>query len=58
MGFGSEQIKDLPEDVRVHQYEDMDTESGAFMDTAAIMKNLDMIVTSDSAVVHLAGALG
>ncbi len=27
------------------------------MDTAAVIGNLDLIVTSDSAVVHLAGAL-
>jgi hypothetical protein len=29
-----------------------------FMETAAIMANLDMVVTPDSAVAHLAGALG
>jgi hypothetical protein len=28
------------------------------MDTAAIMKNLDLVVTSDTAIPHLAGALG
>ena len=28
------------------------------MDTAAIMKNLDLVITSDTSVVHLAGALG
>lgn len=37
---------------------ELDDESGAFMDTAAIMKNLDLVVTSDSACAHLAGALG
>jgi hypothetical protein len=31
---------------------------GAFMDTAAIMEHLDLVITSDSAVAHLAGALG
>jgi tetratricopeptide (TPR) repeat protein len=31
---------------------------GAFVDTAAILANVDLIVTSDSAVAHLAGALG
>ncbi len=30
----------------------------AFTDTAALMMNLDLIVTSDTAVAHLAGALG
>jgi len=37
---------------------DVDTAHGAFMDTAAIMKNLDLVITSDTAVAHLAGALG
>lgn len=36
----------------------LDETSGAFMDTAAVMKNLDLIITSDTAIPHLAGALG
>ncbi len=36
----------------------LDEAAGPFMDTAAAMKNLDLIVTADSAVAHLAGALG
>jgi len=36
----------------------LDEANGAFMDTAAIMTNIDLVVTSDSAVPHLAGALG
>ena len=30
----------------------------AFMDTAAVIRNLDLVVTSDTAIAHLAGALG
>jgi tetratricopeptide (TPR) repeat protein len=37
---------------------EIDTTNGPFMDTAAIMMNLDLVVTSDTAVAHLAGALG
>jgi len=37
---------------------EVDTESGPFMDTAAIMKSLDLVICCDSAVGHLAGALG
>jgi len=35
-----------------------DIEHGAFMDTAAVMMNLDVVITSDTSVAHLAGALG
>ena len=35
----------------------LDEAAGAFMDTAAVMKNLDLVVTSDTATAHLAGAL-
>ncbi|HEY2413241.1 MAG TPA: tetratricopeptide repeat protein [Pirellulaceae bacterium] len=37
---------------------EFDTGHGAFMDTAAIMMNLDLVLSSDTAVPHLAGALG
>ncbi len=36
----------------------LDVDSGPFLDTAAVMKNLDLFITSDTAVAHLAGALG
>jgi tetratricopeptide (TPR) repeat protein len=36
----------------------LDETAGAFMDTAAVMKNLDLVVTSDTVIPHLAGALG
>ncbi len=35
----------------------LDESSGPFRDTAAIMKNLDLVISSDTAVPHLAGAL-
>jgi len=31
---------------------------GAFLDTAAVMMNLDFVISADTAVAHLAGALG
>jgi tetratricopeptide (TPR) repeat protein len=36
----------------------LDLEAGAFQDTAAVLTCLDLFITSDTAVVHLAGALG
>jgi hypothetical protein len=38
--------------------DELDAEGGAFLDTAAIMKNLDLVITSDTAAAHLAGGLG
>jgi len=36
----------------------LDEDTGPFLDTAAVLKNLDLFITSDTAVAHLAGALG
>ncbi len=36
----------------------LDEANGPFVDTAALIAALDLVVTSDSAVAHLAGALG
>ncbi len=38
--------------------DDLDTEAGPFMDTAAVMRSLDLVIACDSALAHLAGALG
>jgi Flp pilus assembly protein TadD len=35
----------------------LDEEGGAFVDTAAVMMHLDLIVTCDTSIAHLAGAL-
>ena len=40
------------------QFENVDKEAGAFMDTAAIMENVDLIISPCTAVPHLAGGLG
>lgn len=55
-GDGSEQLADI--DFPVHTWEDMDTEAGAFMDSAAVMKNVDLVISPCTATPHLAGALG
>jgi hypothetical protein len=38
--------------------DEFDSGPDAFVDTAAVMTNLDLVVTSDTSVAHLAGALG
>ena len=37
---------------------DFDRGENAFVDTAAVMANCNLIITSDTAIAHLAGALG
>jgi Flp pilus assembly protein TadD len=36
----------------------LDAGPDAFLDTAAVMANLDLVITSDTSIAHLAGALG
>jgi tetratricopeptide (TPR) repeat protein len=58
-GKGEEQIDALDGQFEVERPgPDYDAGKQAFADTAAMMMNLDLIVTSDTAVAHLAGALG
>jgi hypothetical protein len=38
--------------------EELDRGSDAFLDTAAVMAGLDLVISSDTAIAHLAGALG
>jgi Flp pilus assembly protein TadD len=57
-GEGREELLALGNQTRIVDLgEGIDKERGAFMDTAAIMKNLDVVITSDTAIAHLAGAL-
>ncbi|MDR3638289.1 MAG: DUF6165 family protein [Isosphaeraceae bacterium] len=58
-GTGREQLAHFTRRHQVVDFGDqVDREAGPFMDTAAIVKHLDLVVASDSAIVHLAGALG
>ena len=36
----------------------IDIGKDAFIDTAAIIKNLDLVISSDTSIVHLSGAIG
>jgi tetratricopeptide (TPR) repeat protein len=56
---GLDQIAGSPFADRIERPgEDFDAGPNAFVDTAAAMKVLDLVVSSDTAAVHLAGALG
>jgi len=55
---GIEQLKTLPNDMAVEVLEDdFDNDPDAFLDTAAVMKSLDLVITTDTSIAHLAGAL-
>jgi hypothetical protein len=57
-GEGAEQIPALRGRFPILELdEELDVE-GAFLDTAAVMKRLHLIVAADTAAAHLAGALG
>lgn len=55
---GAEQLARLPSGMKVETLDDLDSGSDAFIDTAALMESLDLVIASDTAVAHLAGALG
>jgi tetratricopeptide (TPR) repeat protein len=57
-GFGEEQLSNLPRSLRVETLgANFDAGVDAFVDTAAVMTCLDLVVTCDTSVAHLAGAL-
>jgi tetratricopeptide (TPR) repeat protein len=55
-GFGVEQLDTLPQVETLG--EDFDAGPDAFPDCAAVLASLDLVITLDSGVAHLAGALG
>jgi tetratricopeptide (TPR) repeat protein len=57
-GAGTEQLDDGTCDFRVQDLGRYADARGLFTDTAAIMKQLDLVISSDTAIAHLAGALG
>ena len=56
---GLEQLENVPFRDRITDFgEGFDAGEDAFIDTAGAMMNLDLIITSDTSIAHLAGALG
>ncbi len=56
---GHDQITAVAASFDVVEFGDeLDEHHGVLMDSAAIMKNLDLVVTNDTVIAHLAGALG
>lgn len=58
-GYGSEQLDHVGFGHSIVRLPDsIDRSGGAFLDTAAVMLNLELVVTTDTSTAHLAGALG
>jgi hypothetical protein len=58
-GASLSQLQELPGEMNVEIFgEEFDQGPDAFLDTAAVMKACDLVITSDTAIAHLGGALG
>ncbi len=58
-GPGTEQLRALAGAFAITDLgERLDRSSGAFEDTAAVLAHLDLVITCDTALAHLAGGLG
>lgn len=57
-GAAREQLAELGGNFEVADPGPSFDDDGAFLDTAAIMQHLDLVISVDTAIVHLAGGLG
>ena len=57
-GFGSEQLETCSFKHRFVSCQDQVNEAWDFLETAAIIANCDLVITSDTSVAHLAGGMG
>lgn len=56
---GLDQLHSLPPEMQVEDLgPEFDEGPDAFMDTAVVMRSLDLVVTADTAIAHLAATLG
>ncbi len=55
--FGTNELNEKMRRIQTFGSE-LDEAHGPFMDTAALIKNLDLIISADTSIVHLAGGLG
>ena len=57
-GDGEGDLKSLPQGMAIESFDDLDAGPDAFVDTAAVMTCVDLVITNDTSISHLAGALG
>ncbi len=55
--YGLDQIKEISKQFQLNIIDNFDEEA-PFVDTAAIIENLDLIITCDTSIAHLSGAIG
>jgi Tfp pilus assembly protein PilF len=56
-GHGLDELERLPAGMKVETLADFDEGADAFLDTAAVMANMDLVISSCTSLPHLAGAL-
>ncbi|MEW6121516.1 MAG: tetratricopeptide repeat protein [Pseudomonadota bacterium] len=54
---GAEQVDGVPFRARILRLDEDFDADGAFLDTAALLQHLDLVVTTDTSMAHLTGAL-
>ena len=58
-GFGTEQIKNFKYKDKLHDFSsEIDNGKYIFEDTIGILRNIDLVITSDTSIVHLSATLG
>jgi tetratricopeptide (TPR) repeat protein len=56
---GTEQLQEINHTIKIHDFgPNFDQSNGRFVDTAGVIENMDLVITTDTSVAHLAGALG
>lgn len=56
---GTDQLNDLPATMNIITFDgDFDQSNGRFMDTAAVIRNLDLVITVDTSISHFSAGLG
>ena len=57
--IGEEQIKNFKYNNKLHNFASfVDTSENSFEDTIEIIRNLDLVITTDTAIAHLSSTLG
>jgi tetratricopeptide (TPR) repeat protein len=48
----------INKNINIKSYSDLDLGEDSFIDSATLINNLDLVISNDTSIVHLAGALG